>query len=271
MPELSDSEFNRVADLMHRQTGVFLKPSKKTLVYSRLRKRIEELSFSSFSDYIKLLEKPDSEELEGFINAITTNETYFFRHAVQFNYLYEVILPEFRSSGRTSFGIWSAASSTGEEVFSIAIALAEFYKGTVPTGVRLHASDVNTQVIEQAKKGWYPVRSVRETPDTLIRKYFREVPPQRNGQFVELSAAIRSKVEFFQHNLQKPAPMKDLDVVFLRNVMIYFDQPVKQNVVSQIERAVKPGGYLFISLSENLNDVKSSFKLIESGMFRKAG
>ncbi len=255
---------------MHRQTGVFLKPSKKTLVYSRLRKRVDELKCGSFSAYIKLLEKPNSEELEGFINAITTNETYFFRHTVQFNYLYEKILPEFKSSGRVGFSIWSAASSTGEEVYSIAMTLNEFYKGVVPPGVKLHASDVNTLVTEQAKKGWFPERSVRETPESLVRKYFREVPPQRTGRFVELAASIRSKVDFFQHNLTKPAPLKDLDVVFLRNVMIYFDRPVKQAVVSNIEKAVKPGGYLFISLSENLNDVKSSFRLIESGMFRKA-
>lgn len=268
MLSLSDEEFEGVKRVMFDLTGVRLKDSKRPLIVSRLRSRLEELKLASFTQYIKLLTPSNTQELEYFVNALTTNETFFFRHTKQFNYLYEVILPELVTQGRKQVEIWSGASSTGEEPYSIAIALTEFAKKS-KIDFRIHASDINSEVIEDAKEGIYTDRDIKEVPESLREKYFKVVHMGRQGERYALSAVIKQKVEFFEHNLQRPAPIKGMDIIFLRNVLIYFERDIKEKVVNLLEPSLKPGGYFFISLSENLNDIKTGLKLIEAGIFKK--
>ncbi len=269
MLSISDEEFEGIRRVMFAQTGARLKESKRPLVIARLRKRLEELNLSSFSQYIKLLTPNNDAELEYFVNALTTNETFFFRHTMQFNYLYEVILPTLVESGNKKIEIWSGASSTGEEPYSIAIALTEFAKKN-NIEFKIHASDINSEVIAEAKEGRYDQRAVKEVPESLRKKYFKEVPAKR-GDGVEyvVSDEIKRKVTFFEHNLQHTAPLKNMDIIFLRNVLIYFDKDIKEKVVNLLEPSIKPKGYFFISLSENLNDIRTGLKLIESGIFIK--
>ena len=260
---------------MHSRTGVALKPTKKPLVVSRLRKRLEELKLNGFTAYIPLLEQSNSSELEVFINAITTNETYFFRHIKQFNFLYEKILPDFLYANQTTsnreFRIWSAACSSGEEPYSLAISCQEFFKARGGWRFKVYASDINSEVIAEAKIAQYPERSFKEMPPELKTRYFHPLPPQGKQLAVlyQLDQTIKSKVEFFQHNLLKPPEGKMMDVIFLRNVMIYFDKPVKEKVVNLIEKNLKPGGYFFISLSETLSDINSNLKNLHSSIYQK--
>lgn len=273
MIEISDQEFSLIQGIMYRRTGVQLKPTKKPLVMSRLRTRLEELKLSRFADYAPLVERDNSQELQIFVNALTTNETYFFRHAKQFNFLYEKVLPEMvtkqRSSSRVS--IWSGASSSGEEPYSIAITCKEFFKARPGWKFHLVASDINTEVIAEAREGIYSERSIKEVPESLKTRYFRPFEGSRNRMWKEfnLDVSVKSCVNFVQHNLLKSFSEKEFDVIFLRNVMIYFDNASKQKVVDNVLASLAPGGYFFISLSESLNDVRTSLKAVHSGVYQK--
>jgi chemotaxis protein methyltransferase CheR len=270
MLDITDTAFQKLRDIMHKRTGVYLKETKKPLLVTRLRKRLEELNLKSYDQYIALLSQPNTSEMEFFINAVTTNETYFFRHTKQFNYLLDTILPELHSRKRSAT-IWSAACSTGEEPYSLAIACHEFYKKNRNFTAKIHATDINSDVVSFSKEGLYPERSLRETPPSIQKLYF--VPVETEGKikktFFKIDDTIKKKVQFGTHNLLEPFRHGAIDVVFLRNVMIYFQSDVKQKVVSLIYDKVVSGGYLFISLSESLNDVKSGFRFIQSGIYQK--
>ncbi len=269
MLSISDEEFEGIRKVMFAQTGARLKDTKRPLVIARLRRRLEELKLNNFGQYLRLLTPGNDAELEYFVNALTTNETFFFRHTVHFNYLYEVILPKLTAEGNKKIEIWSGASSTGEEPYSIAIVLTEFAKKN-HIDFKIHASDINSEVIAEAKEARYDQRAVKEVPASLLQKYFKEVPAIRGGgtQYV-VTDEIKRKVEFFEHNLQQTAPLKNMDIIFLRNVLIYFERDIKERVVNLLEPSLKSGGYFFISLSENLNDTKTNLKLIEAGIFIK--
>ncbi len=275
MLSITDKEFNQIKEIMHKRTGVFLKPSKKPLVMTRLRKRMEELGLKTYEEYIALLRGANSQELESFINAITTNETYFFRHTAQFNYLFETILPEIvqqkSDAGKRGVFFWSAACSTGEEPYSLAITCNEYFKEHKNIVPQIMATDVNSDVINVARKGVYPARSFRNMPDALKEKYFD--PVDSTGPIPRIDFAIKksvkAKVKFKSHNLLNVFAGDPVDVVFLRNVMIYFQRDVRQKVVSLIESKVIKGGYLFISLSESLNDITTRFQMVSSGIYKK--
>ena len=269
MLNITDEEFAHIAKITYAKTGVNLRPTKKPLILSRFRSRLEDLKLSNFTQYIAILEKPDSDELESFINAVTTNETYFFRHAGQFNYLFEVVLPGFLRQGQKKVTVWSGASSTGEEPYSLAISLIEFAKKNPGFTFDLSASDINTEVIDEAKEGIYDARSLKEMPSSLVERYFSKVHVPKRGEKFAVAASVKSRVNFFQHNLLTPCETRNIDIVFLRNVLIYFDSKTKEKVVNLIEPALVRGGYFFISYSENLNDVKTPLQLIERGIFTK--
>ena len=274
--EINDKEFDQIKDMMYRRTGVHLKPTKKPLVMTRLRKRLEELKLSRFTEYIPLLERDAGPEMEIFINALTTNETYFFRHSKQFNYLYEHILPEIMARGAGQgfkVKIWSGASSSGEEPYSIAITCREFFKGRPGWRVDLVASDINTEVIDEAKEGVFSERSIKDVPPKLKDKLFVPMVASEHKMWKEfrLSDTVTKSVRFTQHNLLKPFGERDFDIIFLRNVMIYFDNESKQKVVDNVLASLKPGGYFFISLSESLNDVRNDVTQVSSGIYQKAG
>lgn len=271
---ISEKEFCEIRDIMYRLTGVMLKESKKPLVITRLRKRLLELGLQSFTEYVPRLEAHNSGEIEIFINAITTNETFFFRHNVQFECLRNEILPEIMK-GKEGPGrirevrVWSAACSTGEEPYTLAILLAEYFRTRPGWTFSVLASDVNTEVIAEAKDGLYSPRSVKEINPELLKRYFTEVPvPTHDRVAYAISPAIKSLVSFRRHNLLYPAPQKSNDIIFLRNVMIYFDSEAKQKVIANLQGAMAKNGYLFISLAEHLHDVKSGLKFYKSGIFK---
>lgn len=275
MLDITDAEFKSIRDIMYRRTGVNLKDSKRPLVITRLRKRLQDLSLNTFQEYIAILSRPNSDELETFINAITTNETYFYRHIKQFDYLKDKILPALiekkRALGKKEIKVWSAASSTGEEPYSIAILFKEFFKDKPNWKISLYASDVNSDVLSFARIGRYPERSFRELPDVLKKKYCVPVPQENTirQQEYDLSPDIKKMVTFAQHNLLHPPKYTQCDIIFLRNVLIYFDNTIKQKVVSLIEQGLSSDGYLFISLSESLNDVSSGCNFMQTGIYKK--
>lgn len=270
---ITEAEFNKIKDIVYKKVGVFLKPSKKQLVVSRLRSRLEKLKLNSFSDYIKILDDSNSPEFEIFVNAITTNETYFFRHIKQFDFIRDSILPDFiknSSNGPKEIIFWSAACSTGEEPYTLSIVCKEFFNKHPGFSYKIIATDINSDVINLAKQGIYTNKSLREMPPALISKYFTKIGANKlNSIDYKISQEIVKKVEFKKHNLLNQFFLKNIDVVFLRNVMIYFDSDTKQKVVSNIFNNICPKGYFVISLSESLIDVKVNYSFVQSGIYRK--
>jgi len=268
MLSISDAEFEDIKRIMFDLTGVRLKETKKPLVISRLRRRLEELGDASFSTYIKRLSAAHPDEMEYLVNALTTNETFFFRHTKQFNFLYEKILPAFVEQGKKKIEVWSGASSTGEEPYSLSIALTEFAK-KYPLDFKIYASDINTEVIAQAQEAVYDERSLKEVSQSLRERYFKPVVKSRMSTQYMVTDQIKSKVEFFEHNLQQASTLRGMDIIFLRNVLIYFERDIKEKVINLLEPSLRSGGYFVISLSENLSDIQTQLRLIESGVFIK--
>ncbi|MCB4204582.1 protein-glutamate O-methyltransferase CheR [Deferribacterales bacterium Es71-Z0220] len=262
--KLKDDEFAELSDIIYKHSGITFSATKKYLLENRLSRRIQELNFNSFKDYIYYL-KYDIKKMQEMItllNLVTINETYFLRERPQMDYLVNKVIPELISNGKRSIKIWSAASSTGEEPYSIAILLKE--SGLLgKIRVDIFASDINTEVLETAKKGEYRTVSFRGVPPAIINKYF-----EKDGFIYKLSPEIKSMVTFFKANLVErmaSSRVGTADVIFCRNVLIYFDIPAKQKVMEMFYSTLAPNGFLFLGHSETLNKITDKFKMLNFG------
>lgn len=254
--QLNDSTFRQLRDFIYEKTGIYIADSKKYLIENRLSKRIEEKGLKGFEEYLTLLKKND-EELKRLYDAITTNETYFFRENQQIEVLIKDLVPRItETKGSRDIKIWSAACSTGEEPYTIAMMLLENCPGL---RFEIFASDISESVLSSAKKGIYTSYSVRNVPSILLNKYFR-----KNGQMLyELDHSLKKFVNFTNINLmddRKMRSIKGMDVIFCRNVLIYFDERAKQKVVSLLYDSLRQGGYLFVGTSESLHNVTRAFR-----------
>ena len=256
---LSNKTFQLFRELIYRETGIHMRDSKRILVANRLRKRVISLGMQSYDQYYDFLttEKQGREEIPFFINAVSTNETYFFRGDSHFETLKSVILPELFKK-KHSIKIWSAGCSTGEEPYTICMTILE-EAGLLWRGdVEIVATDINTKVIGEAEQGVYSGRTLKYMPPELMKRYFSHLG---KGQY-RLKEEIRSKVCFHSHNLLKDdAPDKGFDIIFCRNVMIYFDKQTQRRLVDGLfSQALLPDGYLFIGHSESLIGCSDNFK-----------
>ncbi len=262
---LSDREFNQFSDMIYRIAGISLSPAKKPLVSSRLSKRLHEHRLSSYGEYFQVLsggKNPD--EIQIAVDLLTTNETYFFREPKHFDYLRDKILPQ-HPAGR-ALRVWSAASSSGQEAYSIAMTLAD-QLGSQPW--EIVASDISTRVLEKARAGQYPLEQARHIPQNHLNDYCLKGIGSQSGTFL-IERNLRSRVDFRQVNLNTTLPkLGEFDVVFLRNVMIYFDTDTKRQVVNRISAQLKSGGHLLIGHSESLNGVVDNLKMIQPSVYRK--
>jgi chemotaxis protein methyltransferase CheR len=262
---LSDREFNQFSDMIYRIAGISLSPAKKPLVSSRLSKRLHEHRLSSYGEYFQVLsggKNPD--EIQIAVDLLTTNETYFFREPKHFDYLRDKILPQ-HPAGR-AFRVWSAASSSGQEAYSIAMTLADQLGGQ-PWDIV--ASDISTRVLEKARSGQYPLEQAKHIPQKHLNDFCLKGIGSQNGTFL-IERNLRSRVDFRQVNLNTTLPkLGEFDVVFLRNVMIYFDTDTKRQVVNRITTQLKSGGHLLIGHSESLNGVVDNLKMIQPSVYRK--
>ncbi|MDX1678889.1 protein-glutamate O-methyltransferase [Arsukibacterium sp.] len=262
---LKDKEFDNFQRWLYQTAGIKLSPVKKALVAGRLFKRLKHFQLTSYGEYFSLIiggEHPA--ELQLALDLLTTNETYFFREPKHFEFLSQQILPH-ASAGRP-FRIWSAASSSGEEPYSLAMVLAEH----LPVNAwQLLGSDISNQVLEQARSGHYPLSRATNIPKPLLQKYCLKGIGNQEGTFI-INKQLREKIQFRQINLISPFPDLGLfDVIFLRNVMIYFDQETKQKVVANMLPLLRSGGYFIVSLSESLNGVTEALKLITPSIYQK--
>lgn len=256
---LIDSTFKQLRNFIYQKSGIFISDSKKYFIENRLSRRLQVNGLSSFEDYLYLIQySTNGKELDHLFDAITTNETFFFRESQQTDLFIDVIVPKvIEQNGKEEVKVWSAACSTGEEPYTIAMLLKE-KKGAVRAEVI--ATDISRGVIESAKRGVYNNYSVRNVPEAYLKKYFAA-----NGQNFELSPAIKSMVAFQQMNLTDEKIIRSMarkDVIFCRNVLIYFDDRAKQKVVSLLYDSLKPKGYLFTGASESLHSISRAFRPI---------
>lgn len=266
--DLSDSEFEEIRRLVRTHTGISLADSKRELVYSRLVRRLRRLHLATFTEYLQVIEQGDPVELEEFTNAITTNLTAFFREPHHFEFLAGTVLPliEKRNAATRRLRIWSAGCSTGEEPYTIAITLAENMARFRGWDVRILATDLDSNVLAHGKAGQYRAERFEKMPAARRNKWFS---PDRDGGGTAVPE-LKSMISFKQLNLMNPFPMKGpFDVIFCRNVVIYFDKPTQRELFDRMAAMQNDGDHLFIGHSESLFKVCEQYQLIGKTIYRK--
>lgn len=266
---LTPAEFGRISRLAYDTFGLDLRAGKESLVTARLAKIIREAGCRSFDEFYKKVQAdPSGDHMVRLIDALTTNHTSFFRESAHFDYLRTVILPGMQNR---FLEVWSAACSSGEEPYSLAMVLLEAMGPQAVKRVRILATDISTRVLAQAQKAVYPAERFEGMPAALLRKYWLRGERDWAGWY-RAKKDLRSMVEFRRLNLvEQHPPVGRFPVIFCRNVMIYFDRPTQQKVVNHLVRCLEPGGHLFIGHAETLNGVSHSLRYIRPACFRNAG
>ncbi|GLS24403.1 chemotaxis protein methyltransferase 3 [Marinibactrum halimedae] len=249
---LSDQEFAYLCQLVHDSTGIVLTEQKRQMVYRRLMRRTRELKITSFSEYCKLLKKADNEEMVNFINAITTNLTSFFREEHHFDFLRESYFPKILSDNSKRLRCWSAGCSTGEEAYSLAITINDVFSSVMSSwDIKVLATDLDTQVLETACNGIYAENRIEEIPESIKLKWFKPGSGENEG-LVKVKKDLRRLISFKQLNLLSLWPMRgQFDVIFCRNVMIYFDRDTQKKLIDRFCDLLPSGGFLMTGHSES--------------------
>lgn len=263
---ITDDEFKRYREFIYQQAGIAMAAQKRHLVAGRLHKRLRHYGIASYGEYFDFATGLEGrEEKQVLIDLLTTNETYFFREPEHFSYLSQQILPGYRGK---KFRAWSAACSSGEEVYSIAMTCAEFLG---QGDWQVHGSDISQRVLASARQALYPMSRGRDIPQAYLKKYCLKGVRSQQGQFL-VDPRIKQRTEFCSVNLKTPNRYQtQYQVIFLRNVLIYFDVPTKALVVNHVLQALQPGGYLFVSHVESLHGVVDHLQMIKPSIFRKPG
>ncbi|MFW5830011.1 MAG: CheR family methyltransferase [Planctomycetota bacterium] len=264
-PSLRPGEFRLFQDLMYREAGIALSERKTALVEGRLRRRLLNLHLDSFRAYHEHISRPENgRERQQCLDALTTNETFFFRHKQHWDFLLQEILPGWiqEHPESTVFRAWSAACSTGEEPYSLAIALDEGL-GRKRRRWQVHASDLNSSVLARASQAFYGDYALQKITPLCLKRYFLQV-----GDSHQVRSELRSRVQFRTHNLMQESHGDTYDVIFLRNVLIYFDEASKQTVIGHIDRRLRPGGHLFLGASESLSNTRG-YRMLRPTIYRK--
>lgn len=267
---LSDRDFEGICRLVRKSCGIHLSADKRSLIEARLTRRLRARSLDSFHDYCKyLFRTPDEEELTNFINCITTNKTDFFREPRHFELLTNTVIPAL-SPLRKPLLVWSAACSSGEEPYTIAIILSEYQQTHPDFSFRIFGSDISTDALKQATRGVYSAEIAEPIPIHLRRKYLLR-SRNRHDDRVRINPELRSLVNFERLNFMDDDYGLDqkAHVIFCRNALIYFDRRTQTNIVGKLLRYLVPGGYLFIGHSENLNSMKLPLEKIAPAMYQK--
>jgi len=273
---LSNADFTFICQFVYETTGIVLNDNKREMVYRRLTRIVRERKLDSFSDYCQLLKHQGAQEKDYFINAITTNLTSFFRENHHFDYLAKDELPrwleqkEVQANGKRRLRIWSSASSTGEEPYSIAITLLESIKGDINRwDAKILATDIDSNVLATGKTGIYEYSRIESLKKTIKQRYFhRGVGKNENSARVDKK--ISELITFKQLNLLHEWPIQGpFDVIFCRNVIIYFDKKTQQQLFTRYYDLLAPGGLLMLGHSENLGDFQQHFNTVGRTIFRK--
>jgi chemotaxis protein methyltransferase CheR len=262
---ITDQEFTLFQRLIYKLAGISLSDAKRVLLVGRLSKRLKHYRFDTFSQYYRLLASGDHpQEVQQMVDLLTTNETYFFRESAHFDFLRDRIIPHWR--GKPPFRVWSGASSSGEEAYTIAMVLAEHLPNTP---WEIFGSDISMTVLAKAAAGLYPLERIEGIPEGFLKKYCLKGVRAQEGYFL-IRPELRQRVRFEQLNLTLPiAGIGDFDVIFLRNVMIYFDAPTKRQVIANMLPALKPDGHFIVGHSESLNGLSDELAPVKPTIYQR--
>lgn len=274
---MSDKTFKVFSEYIQNTVGIKMPHSKKIMLQSRLQKRLRQLRLSSYEEYKEyVFQNSDSDEIVHMIDAVTTNKTEFFREANHFICLLDSILPQWMENkepgSRRRFEVWSAGCSTGEEPYTLSITLKEFQKNNPRFDFQIYATDISTRVLEYAHQAIYPEQRIDAVPLELRKKYFlRSKDPAKS--LVRLRPEVRQKVTFERLNFMEEAfNIPDLlDVIFCRNVIIYFERQTQYELLLKFMGHLKVGGFLFLGHSETLNGLDIPFEMIAPTVYQKIG
>ncbi len=273
---LTKSEFEKLSLFIYDQVGIKMSPVKKTMLETRLKKRLRETGYYSFSSYCEFLYSPKgiSEELIHMIDVVTTNKTDFFREPAQFSYLSQKVLPELRekygAGVEHSLNVWSAGCSTGEEPYTLGIVLNEFAKNIPAYRYTILASDISTKVLQAAVTGIYSIDRIEGIPLQLKKSYFLRGKESR-GDTVRVVPELRKAVRFMRINFMDNdfGVREKLHIIFCRNVIIYFDKETQEILISKLLRCLHPGGYLFLGHSETIFKTDVPIEQVAPSTYRK--
>ncbi|MCL2034620.1 MAG: protein-glutamate O-methyltransferase CheR [Oscillospiraceae bacterium] len=272
MIKITDQEFKSLVEFLKNKYGINLE-QKRVLLEGRLTGYLEKSGFTNYTDYIKSVQLDKTgKEITNLLNKVTTNHTYFMREAEHFHLFKDHVLPELEQRVKDKdLRIWCAASSSGEEPYTLAMLLRDHFGGKTPKwDTKLLATDLSQKVLEQAKAGLYMEEAIKDVPASWKKKYFMKAPPNKNGDpMVQVTQEIKNEVVYKIFNLMDPiVAKKPYQVVFCRNVMIYFDMPTKLALVNRIYDATCPGGYLFIGHTESLPK-PTRYNYIQPSVYQK--
>ncbi|MDC7239392.1 MAG: protein-glutamate O-methyltransferase CheR [Spirochaetales bacterium] len=273
-PELKDREFRRLSNFIEKELGIRMPDIKRVMLESRLHKRLRVLSMETFEDYCDYLFSDNGmrQEFPFMIDVVTTNKTDFFREPDHFVYLEnKIIRPALTGSGGGgSFDIWSSASSTGEEIYTLAMVMEGIKEDFPALHYHIMGSDISQEVLVTARKGVYNISRVEAIPLELKRKYFLKSKNKADA-LVKVKSFIRKNVSFFQQNLMHDSYSikKSFDIIFCRNVLIYFDQEKQKKILLSLHRHLKPEGYLFLGHSETITGMDLPYQPVAPTIYKK--
>ena len=268
---MRETEFDFIRGLVYKHSRINLGPDKRELVSARLGKRLRATKLTSVTDYCQFLKaQPTGEELAHLIDAISTNHTFFFREIQHFDFLRETVLPELtaRHPQWPGLNVWSAACSSGEEPYSIAMLLDENLDETRPW--KIEATDISKRILDKARAGIYRHETVGKLEVGRINRHFQRGHGPQHGNY-RVKPKLQAGINFHHLNLLEGLPPFDhsFHVIFCRNVMIYFDRATQEELVQKLTRQIVPGGYLFVGHSENLTGIRHSLQSVRSAIYRR--
>jgi len=270
--ELRDREFEKISRLVYDLCGINLHDGKKELVKARLGKRLREGNFKTFADYYRYVTTPEgSDELITMIDSLSTNLTYFFREEKHFQRMKSILLQIQRDGNRPAprLKVWSAGCSTGEEPYSLAILIKETLGNDIGD-VKITATDISTRVLKTAMNGIYPEEKIKKLPKDILRRYFQYGTGASAGLF-RIKAEVRQLIDFRRFNLMETPPTDfRFDIIFCRNVMIYFDRETQQQLIQGFEGLLRPGGHLFVGHAESLTGRSAGLTYVQPAVYRRA-
>lgn len=263
---ITEREFMQFQRFIYDAAGITMANGKQALVSGRLAKRLAHYQLNSYGDYLRLLEsRAQPAELQVAVDLLTTNETYFFREPKHFALLRD-LAQDARDKNRT-LRVWSAASSSGEEPYSIAMVLADVMG--IDGAWEVLGTDISTRVLQRARSGHYPIERAAQMPQAYLKRFCLKGQGSEAGTLL-IERGLRQRVQFQHLNLNAPLPrIGSFDVIFLRNVMIYFSLETKRQVVARLLAQLRPGGYFLIGHSETLNDINDSLTAVAPSIYRK--
>ncbi len=268
--EFSNRDFEALRKLVKQHTGINLSEHKKEMLYSRLARRLRALNLDSFANYCKLLQADGEDELMQFMNSVTTNLTAFFREPHHFDFLGKTLLPQLmiKNQATKKLRIWSAGCASGEEPYSIAMVIKEIMP--IDWDVRILATDLDSNVLTRGAKGIYDKEKLNGISEARLQRWFKKGTGTQVGK-VQISPQLQDMVAFKRLNLMHTWPMQGpLDIIFCRNVVIYFDKPTQRLLFDRFANLLTLGGHLFIGHSENLFQLTTRFRLVQQTVYIKS-